>query len=621
MVEQRIRPWADLITVSLLTALGIHTVRTYLAMAGWVLGRELSRTELGVLLLAIWGTGLLGWQVSRWFGRRAPALRMAMLFGALYVLYRAIPAPGLSAVTGCLSVTAWLWLMPTALRAIHLRGAAERVLPGITLGVAGQVALQTGLHGVDMPVLLGPGPALVALVLAAALTAAIRLGSAGPGEEPADAPADGLPGWGLVAWGPYLALQMTLLSNLGWIQWYSGWHLQPAAAFALAGLALGALLSGLRIPLAGRGLAALLAAALLSQPAWLEGAGIWLLLPVQALLPLALAPALAPVPGRQEERTHLWMGIGSVVGIALLLLFYAQNEWKVVWPVMAATASLPGLLAGARRADPAIAWRAAVSVATVGALAVGLSLIPRSGERPLAGPAPAELTAMTYNVRQLFSLQGVPGSEATARVIEAAQPDLVGLQETGRGWDLTGAFDMVSWLRWRFPGYQVFFGKTEGDLLGNIILSRYQVVESGWELYDMKVSALQRGFMWVRIPTEKGELLFLNTHISAFRNEEEDRLNQMAHLLRFWNGQPRFLMLGDLNSRPGSEPLRRLEQGGLTDLPGALGMGETPTFPSGDPRSRLDYLFGSRDLEPLQAEIPVTTASDHRPVVLRLRIK
>lgn len=619
-MAQRLRPWADLVTVALLTALGIHTIRTYLGTAGWVLGAGLGRVQLGLLLLTIWGVGLLGGKASRLVGGRSPTLRLALLFGALYVAYRAVPGAYATAMIGSLMVTAWLWVLPNALRAISLQGNGHRILPGLILGVAAQVSLQVGQHGLDMPVLLGRGPALLSLGLVALLLLALRWSSAGEGTRPAAPPA-GLPGWGLVAWGPYLALQMTLLANLGWLQWYSGWHLQAAAGLTLTGLALGAWLSGLPVPRAVRMAAALAAALPLAQPQWLAGNGVWLLLAVQALLPVAMTPALAPEPGRQRERIFLWLEAGSVLGLVLLLLFYLRNEWKLFWPIMAAAAALPGLLAGARGTPPGKSWQAAAAIVSLGALAVGFSLIPYSGQRQPVGPAPAELTAMSFNVKQLRNWYGFPDPESTARVIEAARPDLVGLQETGRGWDFTGAVDMVSWLRWRFPDYQVFWGKTEGDLLGNILMSRWPVRESGWELYQMLGSPLQRGFIWAQIPTERGDLLFLNTHLSAFRNEEPDRLNQVERLLQFWQGQPRFLLLGDLNSRPGSEPLRRLEQGGLLNLPGLLGQGDLPTFPAGDPRIRLDHVFGSRDLEPLLAEIPETTASDHRPLVVRVRIR
>ncbi|MFZ5815290.1 MAG: endonuclease/exonuclease/phosphatase family protein [Bacillota bacterium] len=615
-MRERLRPWADLTAVALLFWMGIHTIRTYLAMGGWVMGSGLTEFQLGVLLLSIWGTGLLGYPASRLLGGRVPAVRLALLFGALYVLYRAVPGAYTTPIFGCLSVTAWLWLLPAALRAL---GGA--ILPGLLLGVGGQVALQTALHGMDLVMLIGPGPALLALGLAALLVLSLRWGSAG--DEAAGE--SGAPGWGLIAWGPYLALQMTLAANLGWLQWLGGLSLQGAAAFVLAGLALGAVMAGLRLPFLLRLPAGLIATGLLLEPGWLEGSGIWLLLPVQALLPLTLAPAFAPRPGARPERTYLWLGLGSLLAIGLILFFYQQLEGKHLWPLMAALAALPGLALGPRR-EPAAgagggARRALALLLGVGLVALPLSLIPRSAERPATGPAPAELTVMTYNIHQLFGAGGVPGPEAVARVIEAANPDLIGLQETGRGWNFVGAADMLSWLRWRFPGYHLRYGRTEGNLVGNILLSRYPILEGDWELYPMKRSRLQRGLVWVRIPTVQGDLLFVNTHLSAWRQEEEERIIQANHLIRFWDGRPRFILLGDLNARPGTEPLRILEEGGLVDLSKPLGLSEAPTFPARRPRIRLDHIFGSREIEPLRMEIPQTLASDHLPVVMRIRLR
>ncbi len=607
--------WRSVAAVALLTWMGIHAIRTYLTMVAWVLGGSTVTTAM--LFLGLWTAGQLGWPVARLIGEKRAPLWLGGLFGALYVLYHGVTGPVASPLLGCLGIVAWLWLLPTALRAIGLRGGADLILPGLLLGLGAQVSLQTLLHGMDLVQLLGLRPTAGALVLVGLLLVTLRPTAAV--ESPA---ATVSPGWGMIALAPYLAVQITLLANLGWVQWLSGWGLQGAALLTLGGLLAGLVLASLRIPYPLRVAAGLAAIALLLQPDLLAGRG-WVLLIVQALLPIALGTALLPVPQARPGRLYLWWGAGSYLAISLVLLFYLMSEWKVLWPVMAAAAVLPGLLPPRGRAETQGApWRwTAAALALVSLAGVGLSLIPRSGLRPFETPAPAELTAMTYNIRQTFNLEGVPGPEAIARVIETEAPDLIGLQETGRGWDVAGGGDMTAWLRWRFPQYHVRYGKTEGDLVGNILMSRYPIAEWGWELYDMKVAALQRGWIWARIPTEAGDLTFVNTHLSAFRGEEADRINQARRMLRFWAERPRFVLLGDLNATPETEPMQILRQGGLVDLPGAKGLGESPTFPAGKPIRRLDYIWASPDLDALQVDIPQTTASDHLPVVIRLRIR
>lgn len=137
----------------------------------------------------------------------------------------------------------------------------------------------------------------------------------------------------------------------------------------------------------------------------------------------------------------------------------------------------------------------------------------------------------------------------------------------------------------------------------------------------MKTAILPRGYLWARIPTEAGDLLFLNTHLSAWRNEEGERTNQVGHLLAFGGGHPRFVVVGDLNARPDLRPVRVLEQAGLADLPTRVGKGQTSTFPAGNPLVRLDYILGGHGVEPLSAAVPETEASDHRPVVVRVRLR
>ncbi len=46
-----------------------------------------------------------------------------------------------------------------------------------------------------------------------------------------------------------------------------------------------------------------------------------------------------------------------------------------------------------------------------------------------------------------------------------------------------------------------------------------------------------------------------------------------------------------------------------------------PTYPADEPDERIDYAFGTADLVVSTAESPVSTASDHRPVLVDLEVR
>jgi endonuclease/exonuclease/phosphatase family metal-dependent hydrolase len=79
---------------------------------------------------------------------------------------------------------------------------------------------------------------------------------------------------------------------------------------------------------------------------------------------------------------------------------------------------------------------------------------------------------------------------------------------------------------------------------------------------------------------------------------------------------------GDLNSRPDSEDIAPWFDG--TGLVSAQDMAGNPTWntsPSVNADHRIDWIFGTPDLEFSDVAIPVTLASDHLPVFATVRVE
>lgn len=645
---------ADVAAVALTVWLGVHSLRSFFSMVVWNLGEDKPPNELGLIALSIWVLGFLAWPVLRRWGGPQPALRVGAVFAAVYALNHFVAHPTLTPLLGPASAVLWLWLFPTLVTALGRGGAGPTVTTGLFLGLAAQVALQTALHGMDLSMLRGFWPGLGATVLAGALVWFLRSGTAAEasivdgspasasGRGASGAPAgDGLPGWGFAAFGPFLVLQLTLLANVGRVQVQSGWELPAASLVILLGLAAAVAVQFWAPPYPARLAAAALAVALVAQPRLLEGAGVGLLILVQAALGITMAAALAPraaraggSPGR-PGRVYGWTILGAMVFFAFMFLFYSTYEWPGLWPVIALLAVLPALLPGAAAsraaAGRATAGSAALSPAEararramVGALilaVLGLAGgLTGRGAPAATGPAPAELKILNYNIHQGFDFYSVPAPEGLARFIEETNADIVGLQEVGRGWNVNGGVDLVAWLKWRLPQYHVVYGPMNGDLWGNVILSKYPVADWGWVRYPVRVSSLQRGLTWAVIPTARGDLLFVTTHFSSYAGYDEDRIGQAEDLLAFLGGRARSVIVGDMNARPHEDAVKRLIAGGLVDVPAAHGLGETYTFASGDPYQRIDYIFTSPDVRSVSASVPPTLASDHLPVVATVRL-
>jgi endonuclease/exonuclease/phosphatase family metal-dependent hydrolase len=114
------------------------------------------------------------------------------------------------------------------------------------------------------------------------------------------------------------------------------------------------------------------------------------------------------------------------------------------------------------------------------------------------------------------------------------------------------------------------------------------------------------------------EVVFVSTHFDH-TSRAPDRLDQAKALnQRLDDVEEPAILAGDFNCEPGSPPMRELAR---TWTPASDA--EHPTAPADEPRLRIDHVLVKprgawRVIESKVVDEPV--ASDHRPVVVRLRL-
>lgn len=602
--------------MALATLMGVHAIRSALAMVVWNIGEERPQGALVLISAGIWLIGLLGWTAASRLSRPRTGTRAALLFAAAYAISHFIRHPVLTPAFAVAALVLWLWMLPALLGLLQRSGTLEVVVPGLLVGLAVQVALQTALHGLDMPLLRGLLPGLGAALLAVAFVAAWRTTASTAPPEPGML---FLQGWGLFALGPFLVLQLTLLANLGRMQMITGWPIDRAALLVILGLAAGLAAIPLIVVPAVRVAAALATVVLAGATTALSGPLAPAALQVTAAA--SLAGALAPAAVQHPRRAYLWGAIGMVLAFGLLSVFYARYEWLGLWLLIGPLVALPSLAQGSRMTpSPPSMGRAVLAVVVIGAIGLGVAHLTQRAPAPQAG-AQTELRVVTYNIHMGFDARSVPDPFAQARVIDTLDADVIALQEVGRGWTVNGGVDLAAWLRWRFPQYRLVYGPMNGALWGNAILSRFPITASGSVRFPLRESRFRRGLTWVTLSTARGELLVVNTHFAHEEWAGADRLGQAGDLLAFWQARQRTVVMGDFNAPPESAPIARVRTAGLRDALAPHGLGTAPTFPSPAPSERIDYIFVSPDIQSLAGKIPRTAASDHLPVVARLRLR
>lgn len=443
--------------------------------------------------------------------------------------------------------------------------------------------------------------------------------------------------WGsafsLAAVGPYAVLQVLIYGSHGYLGEVAG--IGPALSFALIMLgyfsACVGISWGFARPHALHPLIALVITAYLAVSIYLvdqSGASMVLsLLLGQGLVGWGLAViGRANAKGGIEGlfRTTLMAGSGMLLFLVLVFGYYVAQDIalpvpRAVFP--AAASAIVGLLflsaSSIVRSKPATTSRHVSAL-----IAAGVLLFIPLGYWIFADSSPAEVEptgenvrVMSYNIHSGFNLHGQQDLEAIAAVIEESGADVVALQEVSRVRFMDASADLPNWLAQRLDMHYVFRG-TEEPIWGNAILSRYPIVESGWGDLPRAGMLIGRGYLWARVDVGGPDpVLVIDTHLHHLGPDTLARQEQVPDLLKFWNDQAYSVLLGDLNAGPGSPEMELIAAAGLQDAWRLAGEGLGYTYTSGNPVKRIDWIWHTDDMSPLEMEVVQTQASDHMPVL------
>ena len=217
---------------------------------------------------------------------------------------------------------------------------------------------------------------------------------------------------------------------------------------------------------------------------------------------------------------------------------------------------------------------------------------------------------MSYNVRHCSGMDLVVDYDRTANVITAQQPDVVALQEldsmTGRSWQKYQLEELAN-----RTNYYPIFGKAidyDGGGYGIGVLTKEQPLST-------KRIPLPGEEPRVLLVVELKDYVIACTHLDL---EESERLVSAPLIIeeaQRW--EKPFILAGDLNDSINSPLLQELTKCFT------INSENDPTFPADEPTECIDYVstYNSHSAKTLDyAVIDEPEASDHRPLVVRLRL-
>lgn len=573
---------------------------------------------------------------------RSAAVALAAIGLAVFRLPMTFPDFVLRGVSATLVVASGALFLTWAVGHFDGRAVAAGAIAGLVAdqllrlaGTTWDLSLRPGW----LPVQAVLSLALLFLVLAPVRARAGKAGDADPalgsGGEGSllERRSGGLRLRGALAMGTLLFLDLHLLGLPPVVaRWTAASYEISALAVSAAGaIALAVALLG-RGPVRNRNLALalvlLLGLALAAGP-WMGGApGAVLLGLGHGAALLLLARALNPASGRRGRGVA---AAGMLMFAGLTILYTATFFSAFLFPFLeggapwiigtsvvlvgAAFLLLPQPPASPHRPPIAVALGAATGVLAASAVLV---LALREPAPPVAGPAAtggsaADVRVATYNIHFGYDERWRFDPAAIAEVVRSAGADIVALQEVPVGMPTAYGIDFPLWLerRLRMPAH---FAASTNRLQGAAILSR---VPGGTLRAILLPPAAADPKSLLHLPTllDGRPVDVYALHLSVY---EEERTRQLRAALEHM-APGRAVLLGDLNTEPGSAVPALLRAAGFRDAFELAGADPEDTWPAVEPEMRIDWIW-VREVQANAAEISEGAPSDHRLVAATLQV-
>ncbi len=206
-----------------------------------------------------------------------------------------------------------------------------------------------------------------------------------------------------------------------------------------------------------------------------------------------------------------------------------------------------------------------------------------------------------------------------AKAIRDCNPDIVGLNEI-RDEGSHEDFDNQSKILSEKTGISNYFFAKAIDVLmygennpyGNALLSKYKIVEANVipipdpPQESRKGTRTYESRCLLKAKLENG-LTIMVIHFGLNDDEQENAVKTIIDNLE----DEKCILMGDFNVTPDNHFLDPIRER-MKDTASVF-TEEKLSYPSDNPDRKIDYIFVSKDIEVISADIPAIDASDHRP--------
>lgn len=238
-----------------------------------------------------------------------------------------------------------------------------------------------------------------------------------------------------------------------------------------------------------------------------------------------------------------------------------------------------------------------------------------------------KLNIMTFNTQHCRNfVTGLIDYDIMAQAIKDCNADIVGLNEMrGLGRDREDFDEQVKFLSEKTGLRYYYFAEAirfHGvNPYGNGLLSRYPIKNAYTvpipdppdEGRNKDIYYETRCILCAEVDAGEG----LSVRVSHFGLAPEEEANAVLTAVENLP-EEKCILMGDFNVKPKSRVLLPI-RARMRDTAEKF-TEEKLSFPSDEPKEKIDYIFVTPDIEVLAADIPAIVASDHRPHTAQIEI-
>ncbi|HEY43361.1 MAG TPA: hypothetical protein G4O11_05195 [Anaerolineae bacterium] len=338
----------------------------------------------------------------------------------------------------------------------------------------------------------------------------------------------------------------------------------------------------------------------------------------------ALVSLLCVLSG-ETTRGHL-TGLKFSLGLIFLLILNFFNAFAFTYPyvlpvmrglgwvvyLIAALVVGIGLIRVIQRSEMSspLGDSALIGLAALAAIALSILVVWPQPAAPLSESG--SLRAATYNIHYGYDEDWHFMLEEMAQAIEAANVDVIALQEVDTGRMTSYVVDNALYLARCLRMNEAYLPAVE-HLTGIAVLYRGPEVPMDYRLLTSLQE--QTGIVGVQLELRGKPLHAYGIWMGL---SDEDTQRQITEALEFIGENSPATFGGDFNAIPNSPVTEAIEDADFVDPFVALDITPAPpTSPAVNPKVRIDFVW-LRDLIPLRAWVSDSLASDHRMVVVEV---